>query len=121
MLSETIPETQLGPKVVMDPEGSLSFHGKSMMEDASLYYQPCHKWIADYIVGVGKPLTVTMELNYFNSSSAKQLLKLLMSIDESEIESKVIWIYPADNDVLLERGQEFEVMLNMPFEYQGKS
>jgi hypothetical protein len=69
---------------------------------------------------VNTPITVTMDLIYFNSSSAKQLLKLLMGIDEATTNGKVIWMYPENNDTLLERGKELEVMLDLPFEYLAK-
>ncbi len=62
-----------------------------------------------------------MDLSYFNSSSAKQLLKLLMHIDEVTSNGKVVWMYPENNDTLLERGKELEIMLDLPFEYISKN
>ena len=87
------------------------------MEDASLYYKEVHDWVSDYISSNNGSLTVKIKLDYFNSSSAKQLLKLLMKIDEANVNGSVVWIYPTGNDVLLERGQELEIMLDLPFEY----
>jgi hypothetical protein len=40
-----------------------------------------------------------------------------MTIDDANINSKVVWISPQGTDVLLERGQELEIMLDLPFEY----
>jgi hypothetical protein len=47
-------------------------------------------------------------------------MKMLMNVDDSDIDGKVIWIYPMENDVLLERGQELAIMLDLPFEYSPK-
>lgn len=120
MENKIISETDLGPEINMDIAGKIIISGKSMMEDSSLYFGPCHTWISEYIDSKMGSLQIEIELNYFNSSSAKQLMKLLMKIDDSEIDGKVIWIYPSENDVLLERGQELEIMLDLPFEYSPK-
>lgn len=120
MENKIIEETDLGPEIKMDVSGRITIRGKSMMEDASLFFNPSHIWVGEYLQKQKNPLLIEIELSYFNSSSAKQLLKMLMVIDDSEIEGKVIWLYPKENDVLLERGQELEIMLDIPFEFQAK-
>ena len=119
MESKRINATDLGPAISLETTGIVSISGKSRMEDASLYYQETHEWVKNYINEGNTALTVRINLTYFNSSSAKQLLKLLMLLDESNIQGKVIWFYPTVNDILLERGQELEIMLDLPFEYHG--
>ena len=119
MDSKRIDATDLGPAISLDATGIVSITGKSRMEDASLYYQETHEWVKNYINEGNTALTVRINLTYFNSSSAKQLLKLLMLLDEANINGKVIWLYPTINDILLERGQELEIMLDLPFEYHG--
>ena len=120
MENKIINATELGPEIILETTGNIIVSGKSRMEDASLYYKEMHNWLSNYLTEINSSITVTLDLSYFNSSSAKQLLKLLMSIDESECSGKVIWVYPENNDILLERGQELEIMLDLPFEYQAK-
>lgn len=120
MESKILNATELGPEIVLEKAGSIAISGKSRMEDASLYYKEAHEWLSNYITEVKTSITVTLDLSYFNSSSAKQLLKLLMTIDEAGMGEKVIWIYPENNDILLERGQELEIMLDLVFEYRPK-
>lgn len=119
MENKKINATHLGPAIIMETTGIISISGKSMMEDAFLYYEEVQNWVNDYIRSNNAPLTIKINLTYFNSSSAKQLLKLLMNIDDSQSAGKVIWVYPSNNDILLERGQELEIMLDLPFEYYG--
>lgn len=119
MENKIINATELGPEIILETKGSIKITGKSRMEDASSYYKEAHNWLSEYLKSNNQPITVELNLSYFNSSSAKQLLKLLMDID-SKGSGKVIWIYPANNDTLLERGQELEVMLDLPFEYVAK-
>lgn len=119
MENKIINATELGPEIILETKGSIKISGKSRMEDASSYYKAAHEWIAEYFKGDTNPIIVELNLSYFNSSSAKQLLKLLMDIDSKGM-GKVIWMYPANNDTLLERGQELEVMVDLPFEYVAK-
>lgn len=120
MENKIINSTELGPEIILQTNGNITISGKSRMEDASLYYKETHDWLLNYLNDANTSISVTLDLSYFNSSSAKQLLKLLMSIDESSCDGKVIWIYPVDNDILLERGQELQIMLDLPFVYQSK-
>jgi hypothetical protein len=112
--------TGLNPEVELDLNGTIRISGKSMMEDASRYYQPIHDWIDEYIKNELASLTFEISLTYFNSSSAKQLLKVLMTVDEAEFGGSVVWMYPASNDLLKERGEELEIMLDLPFVYRAK-
>lgn len=120
MENTIIHATASGPEIRMDSAGFIYIKGKSMMEDASIYYESCHTWVEEYLRESHASLLIEIELSYFNSSSAKQLMKLLMSVDESDPKSKVLWVYPEGNDVLLERGEELEIMLDLLFEYQAK-
>lgn len=120
MENKIINATEFGPEIILETKGTIKISGKSRMEDAASYYKVVHDWVSAYLRESAQPITVEMNLTYFNSSSAKQLLKLLMDIDKAESSGKVIWMYPADNDTLLERGQEFEIMLDLPFEYLPK-
>lgn len=117
MENKVISETDLNPRVILDYSGVLAISGKSRMEDASLFYKEIVDWVNNFISQKSQALTVKIKLSYFNSSSAKQLLKILMLVDDSPASGKVKWFYPKGNDILLERGQELEIMLGLPFEY----
>jgi hypothetical protein len=120
MENKIINASEFGPEIILDASGTVKITGKSRMEDASVFYKVAHEWLADYLKAPQAHTLVHIELSYFNSSSAKQLLKLLMDIDTANCDAKVFWIHPANNDTLLERGQEFEIMLDIPFEYVAK-
>lgn len=64
------------------------------MKDASLFYNEIHEWVKNYTNECKALLTVRLNLTYFNSTSAKQLLKLFMNMHESNIQGKVIWFTP---------------------------
>ncbi len=112
-----IESTGGSPEVAGNINGEISISGKSMSENAIAFYNPIHTWVNALIDSSVTEIRVKVKLVYFNSSSAKQLLKLLLAIDESGKKAKVIWSSPAGNDMLQERGKEFEIMLDLPFEY----
>jgi ABC-type xylose transport system substrate-binding protein len=115
-----IKQNEMKPEIKLEPKGSLYFGGRSMMEDASTFYAQIHGWLRTYLDSGAESIEVSCDLTYFNSSSAKQLLKVLMTIDDAEIEAKVIWYYPKENDVLYDRGAELAIMVDLPFEYVAK-
>jgi len=115
-----IEASDMNPLVRMETTGDIYFSGRSMMEDASSFYAPVHKWLEAYMANANSGIVVHCDLSYFNSSSAKQLLKVLMTIDDSDVNAKVIWHYPKENDVLYDRGAELAIMVDIPFEFSEK-
>ncbi|MBL4703867.1 MAG: SiaC family regulatory phosphoprotein [Flavobacteriales bacterium] len=105
------------PEIVGEITGEISISGKSMAEDSITFFNPVHDWVKALVGSSVEEITIKIKLVYFNSSSAKQLLKLLLIIDDSEKKAKVIWVFPSGNDLLEERGKEFEIMLDLPFDY----
>ncbi len=116
-----INATELGPEIVLNKKGLVFISGRSMAEDASAYYKQVHEWLRHYIEELGsESIIVEIDLSYFNSSSAKQLLKLLMSIKNSRLSVKVNWYYPESNLILLDRGKELSDISELDFEYFAK-
>ena len=107
------------PKVEKDiSNGTLSLSGISMMEDAMDFYKPLKEW-ADQYLKSNKALVIDFELNYFNSSSAKQFIQLISKLEDDQFEGKVIWKYPNDHIIMYDRGKELEAILDVPFEFIG--
>ena len=116
----SIPVSDMNPAVTLNLEDGIWFQGKSMMENASHFYAPILSWVENRININGEKLEITIDLSYFNSSSAKQLLKMLMVVDESLLNATVKWYYPKENDILCDRGKELEIMVDLEFEYIPK-
>ena len=115
-----IKGTNVAPSIHGDSSGNVEISGKSMMEDALSFYQPYHQWIDELIQSDVTSLNIDIDLVYFNSSSSKQLLKFLMIIDDSDKECNLNWFFPEGNEVLEDRGKEFEFMLDFSFNYIEK-
>lgn len=96
--------------------GVVSFSGISMMEDAMDFYKPLKEWIGQHLKSK-KELVIEFELNYFNSSSAKQFIQLISILEDDQYHGKVIWKYPNDHVNMYDRGKELEAILDVPFEF----
>ncbi|GAB6054459.1 DUF1987 domain-containing protein [Magnetospira thiophila] len=70
----------------------------------------------------GADIFFTFRLKYFNSSTAKVLMLILESLDETASRGNkvtVIWCYEADDDNMMEMGEEFgEDLENADFQLQ---
>lgn len=117
MKTINIESTATTPEVHLLEDGMITFAGKSMMENAIDFYGPIHDWVDKFMAKGLDKLEMEFDFVYFNSTSAKQILKMLMKLDESEINCVVNWKYPKDHDILKFRGAELESMLNMDFNY----
>lgn len=56
--------------------------GESYLEDTFAFYQQLENWIKEYISTVNKPITLNIGLSYFNTSSSRSILDLLMILKE---------------------------------------
>ncbi len=58
-------------------------------------------------------------LEYFNSGSVKQVLDILIMLEQiisSGKKIKVCWFYNEDDDLMEMKGEEFKSMVKVPFE-----
>ena len=101
-----------------DSNGVITVSGISMMEDAMDFYKPIKEWADNYLKN-NQSLTIDFELNYFNSSSAKQFIQLISKLEEDHYDGKVIWRYPNDHIIMYDRGKELEAILDVSFEFIG--
>ena len=116
----TIPATNKAPQVEMRADGTVSITGQSFVEDASIDFRPVVDWVSEYVKTQSAALRIDFYLTYFNSTTAKQLLKILMLIDSSESNGTVTWFYPDDNQLLRDRGREMEVLVDVPFTFKSR-
>ena len=105
-----IEATHSTPTVNFCSDGRLLIEGRSLPEDVNKFYKPLIEWIVNLD---SESVKLDINLEYFNSASAKKLLELLKSLDaNSKIKSLIInWHYEEGDDDALETGQIFEDLL----------
>jgi hypothetical protein len=95
--------------------------GRSITENSFEFYEPVLKWITEYKDNPFEETIVEINLEYFNTSTSKfliEILKLFKSIQDNN-KGKIIikWCYENDDLELKETGEDFEDLLEIPFEY----
>ncbi|HCC71198.1 MAG TPA: hypothetical protein DEQ09_08620 [Bacteroidales bacterium] len=128
-----MPSTDMNPEILFSPDENIfRIKGISRPENVREIYEPAVKWLADFrkeltpensSFSEESPFTLEINLEYFNSSSAKFLYDIIMltrSIKEKEIPTAIIWMYdPADPDCR-EAGEDLAILAEMDFVYIKK-
>jgi len=65
-----------------------------------------------------KKIELVIDLEMFNTPSAKKLLEVLKSLESEN--AKVVWMYEEDDEDMLQAGQDYESMVRLPFEFISK-
>ena len=111
---------ELLPGILLDREsGKFRIFGKSCPVDAFEFYDPVFEWFDEYIKNPLKKTVLDLKLSYFNTVSAKFLLRLMTkmeSLSSSGHDVKIRWYYNEDDDEMEEAGEQFENILNLKFE-----
>ena len=108
------------PEILLCPQGIIKIEGRSIHENVSDFFTPVEAWIDEYIADPADLTTVNLNLEYFNSSSSKALIQMLQqiktvtSLDKSFV---INWYYEDGDDDILERGEYFASVLDIPMNY----
>lgn len=102
-------------------EGILSFKGKSYPEDIESFFVPIVDWIEEYISDPNETTKVVFGLEYFNTSTSRKFLELLLDLEkiaENGYDITVEWYYNAEDEDIFSAGRKFSVLSKLPFEIQ---
>ena len=105
------------PVVEFSSNGELLLKGRSIPENSIEFYKPLIEWLESYSESPNSTTVLSVQLEYFNTSSSKCILdvfKKLESISGSEITVK--WHYEEDDEDMLEAGEDYEDIIDLPFE-----
>lgn len=115
----SIEGTSKTPTIISNPEeGLLEITGRSNPENSVEFYRPVMDWVDAYAKTPGPKTTVNIKLEHFNTSSSKMILdifKRLEQVLEARHEIRVNWYYEEDDEELLEAGETYESMTELPF------
>jgi hypothetical protein len=99
--------------------GNLQISGRSLPEDAVLFYTPVFAWLGEYLQFPYKETTLTVNLEYFNTASAKQVFKLITLMSELSKKNKVLvkWHYDKGDKDMHASGERFAKLCGMDLEF----
>lgn len=108
------------PEVVLDKDkGTFRIKGKSIPENSSQFYAPVFKWFEAYFENPNPETILYLQLDYYNSSSARAIANLIKLFDDkfsSGLNVKVIWSFNPDDEAMKENGEDFSLLFSLPIE-----
>jgi len=84
------------------------------------FYQPVMDWITSYKEKPNARTEFNLKMIYFNTASSKQIMDVLMILEEMVEEGHEVvirWHSKQSDEDMQEAGKEYEEMLEIPFEH----
>jgi SiaC family regulatory phosphoprotein len=115
-----ISPTKNTPEIILNPEGIIRIKGRSIHENVADFFEPIEDWISTYITVPAEITSVDLNLEYFNSASAKVFIHILQKITYVTLKHKKFifnWYYEEGDDDILEHGEYFASVLDVRFNF----
>jgi SiaC family regulatory phosphoprotein len=104
------------PSVNFDAQsGIIELKGRSIPENSLEFYRPLIEWVEKYAAASKAETNVHIQLEYFNTSSSKCLLDLFKRLETIGNKVVINWYYEQDDEDMLEAGEDYEAIINVPF------
>ena len=113
-------KTTSTPYILVDEaKGYMKMEGKSFPEKAAEFFSDVNTWLDDYLnTNFGK-LVFDFEMEYYNSSTLKIIMDMMLKMDKYSVgDNKIVinWIAVEDDDIAIESGEDIkEDMNNLEF------
>ena len=107
---------ELTPKACFDKEqNTFSLSGRSIPENAIEFYAPIIEWWQQYLQNPNPETSIDMNFEYINSSSMKQIARLIAMLDKVE-KSKINirWHYNSDDTDSKMQAERLAKMVKFP-------
>lgn len=108
--TDNTPAIELLPR-----QARLSIRGESYPENVAAFYEPLLEALSEYLQSA-QSLRVDFAMVYFNTSSAKFFYDLFLLLEKvaDRVEIEIVWFYRADDEIMLEHGEDFQLDFNLP-------
>jgi hypothetical protein len=103
------------PYVLLDiDKGILELRGRSTPENAEAFYMNIIDAVKEYLEETNRHLNVTIDFEYFNTSSARHLMLLFKTLKNSAC--TINWVYEEGDIDMQEAGEDYqEILEDMKF------
>ncbi|MCQ2958687.1 MAG: DUF1987 domain-containing protein [Bacteroidales bacterium] len=116
-----IEGTEDTPQIEFNAESSVfSISGRSLPENAIDFYAPVLSWIDSNLnENDRRKITFDIKIEYFNTSSSKQLAKLFLTIDKyvEKHDLNINWFYEKEDLDMLMSGNQYSKFLKVNFKF----
>lgn len=109
------------PYVHIDYEtGHIEMKGVSHPENVFTFYNPLYEAIKELGKTSNREIVADFALEYFNTSSARcifMILKEIKNLGRGGKHLTVNWHYEEEDDDMLETGEDFQELIELPFNF----
>lgn len=116
-----IEETKDTPRILFNAaENQFEISEKSLPEDAIGFFQPVFDWLNQYIDKPEQNNTFVFFLEYFSTSTAKQLTKIFFLLEKlsEKVTVKIVWKYRDGDTDMFNAGMRYKKILKIDFEVE---
>jgi hypothetical protein len=111
------------PLVDLDSiSGVLKIEGRSIPENAQEFYRPILSWLDHYLNFPAEETVLYLNLEYFNTSSSKIILDIMMRLKKNHLKGKKVvvrWLYQEEDEEMLEAGNDYASLIEIPFQIES--
>jgi hypothetical protein len=108
---EAQDDTPMVKHEVLEGLNVITIAGISMPENTLDFYVPVLQQIEEICSG-SKKNKLIFHLEYMNSMSNKQVIKMISSVFKKDPELKVIWKYASGDDLIKMKGEEMQSLID---------
>jgi len=115
-----IKETEDTPEIIFNPEDETFKISKvSVPEDAYEFYDPIINWLKEYAEAPNEETIMEFDLEYVNTASSKQLIQVILALEEVAKNGKVIakWFYEEIDEDMQSLGERYAKLVDVKFEF----
>jgi SiaC family regulatory phosphoprotein len=119
-MSYSLEKTPKTPLVKFDSGGTFELTGKSIPENSVQFYQPIYAWLDNYVLNPAPKTNLTVQLDYFNTSSSKCIADVFKKLDliskNGQGEVTITWKYDENDEDMQEAGEDYKsIIKNVTF------
>jgi hypothetical protein len=99
--------------------GVLQIRGRSIPDDALLFYEPLIEQVNEYMKKPLNETIVRVDMDYISTDSSKILLEIMKSLNKTPNFS-IEWMYDEDDEDIQELGEFYEDILKTKVKFLPK-
>lgn len=103
-------------------KGEFEISGKSLPENTFDFFQPLLDYFDTYALNPQPTTYLSFKMEYFNTSSTKQILTLLKKAETLALagnQVQITWYHDLDDEDMRDAGEDFQQLLKIEIEIVG--
>jgi hypothetical protein len=110
------------PEIDFNVNGQFSINGNSYPEDVYEFYAHVMQWLEEFVAENTNTIHLNVDLKFLNTSSTRAILNIITKIGaSSNYAVNVSWNYDAEDDDMLEIGEDLQSLTNLKFQFLEKA